>query len=182
MTLVTAQDILHFWFEELDPKQWFRRDDALDRQIHDRFATTHAAASRCELYAWRETPTGRLAEIIVLDQFSRNLYREEPRAFAQDALALALSQEAIFQNVDQTLSASQKAFLYMPFMHSESAVIHEMALKLFDQPGLENNLDFEIQHKAIIDQFGRYPHRNAMLGRPSTEAELAFLQNPGAGF
>ncbi|RMH18945.1 MAG: DUF924 domain-containing protein, partial [Gammaproteobacteria bacterium] len=127
-------------------------------------------------------PTGRLAEIIVLDQFSRNLYREDPRAFAQDALALALSQEAIAQEADQALSASQKAFLYMPFMHSESAIIHEMALKLFDQPGLEGNLDFEIQHKTIIDQFGRYPHRNAILGRSSTEAEQKFLQNPGAGF
>lgn len=182
MNQTTPEIILHFWFEELEPKQWFKRDEALDQQIRERFATTHSAASCCELYTWRETPLGRLAEIIVLDQFSRNLFRDDPRAFAQDALALALSQEAIAQKTDQAFTAPQKAFLYMPFMHSESALIHEQAMQLFDQPGLEGNLDFEIQHKAIIDQFGRYPHRNAILGRPSTEAEQVFLQNPGAGF
>jgi uncharacterized protein (DUF924 family) len=140
------------------------------------------AAARCELLAWRSTAQGRLAEILVLDQFSRNIHRDTPHAFAQDALALALAQEMVAAGHDQTLPPLQRAFVYMPYMHSESPLIHTHGAQLFAQAGLENNLDFELRHQAIITRFGRYPHRNATLGRSSTDAELAFLAEPGAGF
>lgn len=177
-----AQDILHFWFEELTPQQHFMKDPALDAAMRVRFEATLQAAARCELFAWRATPAGRLAEILVLDQFSRNVYRDTARAFAQDALALALAQELVASGQDHSLPTAQRVFAYMPYMHSESALIHEQALALFTQPGMENNLDFERRHKAIIDRFGRYPHRNAILGRTSTPEELAFLSEPGSSF
>ena len=177
-----AQAVLDFWFEELTPAQWFKKDTELDRTISQRFGALHAQAARCECYAWRQTAQGRLAEIIVLDQFSRNIYRDDSRAFATDPLALALAQEAVAAGADAELTSEQRAFLYMPYMHSESAVIHELAMQLFDQPGLENNYDFEVRHKAIIDRFGRYPHRNALWGRGSTDEELAFLKEPGSSF
>jgi uncharacterized protein (DUF924 family) len=176
------QSILHFWFTELTPKQHFAKDAALDEAIRTRFGTTLEAAARCELFAWRATPEGRLAEIIVLDQFSRNVYRDTPRAFAQDALALALAQELVASGQDRSLPVAQRSFAYMPYMHSESALIHEQAVTLFSHPGQENNLRFEHAHKAIIDRFGRYPHRNAILGRSSTAEELAFLNEPGSSF
>ncbi|MGQ0709320.1 MAG: DUF924 family protein [Rhodoferax sp.] len=177
-----AQDILHFWFTELTPRQHFVKDPALDDTMRKRFGATLAAAARCELFAWRGTAQGRLAEIIVLDQFSRNVYRDTPGAFAQDALALVLAQELVASGQDQQLPLAQRAFAYMPYMHSESALVHTQAVALFAQPGLEGNLDFELRHQAIIDRFGRYPHRNALLGRPSTPEELAFLQEPGSSF
>ncbi|MCC5903347.1 MAG: DUF924 domain-containing protein [Halomonas sp.] len=179
---VDAQSVLAFWFNELTPAQWFKKDTALDQQIAQRFSLLLKSVAACECYEWRGTAQGRLAEIIVLDQFSRNIYRDDPRAFANDALALALAQEAVAAGADAELAIEQRVFLYMPYMHSESAAIHELAMQLFDQPGLENNLDFEVRHKAIIDRFGRYPHRNALLGRTSSEEELAFLQQPGSSF
>lgn len=174
--------IIEFWFEEISPKQWWVKDAALDQEIERRFQSVHEAACRCELFEWRDTPEGRLAEIIVLDQFSRNIYRDTPRAFAQDALALALAQEAIRAGADALLPLAQRAFLYLPYMHSESAVIHQRAVALFSEAGLENNLAFELKHKAIIDRYGRYPHRNAILGRVSTPDELAFLETPDSSF
>ncbi|MBP9150630.1 MAG: DUF924 domain-containing protein [Rhodoferax sp.] len=176
------QSILHFWFTGLTPKQHFAKDDALDETIRTRFGATLEAAARCELFAWRATPEGRLAEVLVLDQFSRNVYRDTPRAFAQDALALALAQELVASGQDRSLAPAQRSFAYMPYMHSESALIHEQAVALFSQPGLGDNLRFEHAHKAIIDRFGRYPHRNAILGRNSTSEELAFLSGPGSSF
>ena len=177
-----ARSILHFWFEELTDKQHFVKDPALDEAMRSRFGPTLEAASRCELSAWRATAQGRLAEILVLDQFSRNIFRDTPRAFAQDALALVLAQEMVAGGHDQQLNAAQRAFAYMPYMHSESAVVHTEALRLFAQPGLEGNLSVEQRHKAIIDRFGLYPHRNAILGRGSSPEELAFLSEPGSSF
>jgi uncharacterized protein (DUF924 family) len=174
--------ILHFWFEELTPKQHFVKDAALDETIRARFSATLDAAAQCELFAWRATPEGRLAEIIVLDQFSRNIYRDTPRAFAQDALALVLAQELVASGQDRSLPQAQRVFAYMPYMHSESALVHEQAVLLFTQLGIQDNLNFELRHKAIIDRFGRYPHRNALLGRTSTPQELAFLSEPGSSF
>jgi uncharacterized protein (DUF924 family) len=176
------QDILRFWFEEATPEQHFGKADAFDATIRDRFALTHRAAAAGELAAWRGTTDGRLAEIIVLDQFSRNLHRDDARAFACDGMALVLAQEAIRAGADRNMPAIRRAFLYMPFMHSESRAIHVEAERLFRQPGLENNYAFEQKHKAIIDRFGRYPHRNAVLGRPSTDEELAFLRQPDSSF
>ena len=176
------QEILHFWFEELTAKQHFVKDAVLDETIRTRFGDTLEAAARCELFAWRATPEGRLAEIIVLDQFSRNVYRDTPRAFAQDALALVLAQELVASGHDGSLPVAQRVFAYMPYMHSESALVHAQATVLFSQPGVEGNLDFELRHKAIIDRFGRYPHRNTILGRTSSAEELAFLAEPGSSF
>ncbi|MDI1245105.1 MAG: DUF924 domain-containing protein [Rhodoferax sp.] len=175
-------DILHFWFTELTPKQHFAKDAALDDTIRDRFGATLEAAARCELFAWRATPEGRLAEIVVLDQFSRNVYRDTPRAFARDALALVLAQELVANGQDRSLPLAQRSFAYMPYMHSESALVHAQAIVLFDQPCMEDSLRFELSHKAIIDRFGRYPHRNAILGRRSSAEELAFLSEPGSSF
>lgn len=177
-----AHDILQFWFHELSPAQWWKKDASFDRMIVERFGAVLQQAAACELFVWRVDGPGRLAEIIVLDQFSRNAYRDTAQAFGQDTLALALAQEAVRTGADQALNAQQKAFLYMPYMHSESLLIHQQAVELFDQPGLEFNLDFEHKHKVIIERFGRYPHRNAILGRESSAEELAFLQQPGSSF
>jgi len=177
-----AHDILHFWFEELTPQQHFNKDPALDQTMRQRFGVTLEAAARCELFAWRTSAQGRLAEIIVLDQFSRNIFRDTPRAFAQDALALVLAQELVASGSDRSLPVAQRVFAYMPYMHSESAVIHEQAVQLFAQPGMESNLNYAQQHKAIIDRFGRYPHRNQVLDRASSAPEIAFLGEPGSSF
>ncbi|MDP2698002.1 DUF924 family protein [Thalassospira sp.] len=177
------ETILVFWFKELEPAQWFVKDLAFDRHIQERFADFHSAACAGELYQWRNTIHGRLAEIIILDQFSRNIFRDQPQSFAADPMALMLAQEAVAQKLDTRLTKpAEKAFLYMPYMHSESEIIHDVALKLFGQPGLEDKLDYEVKHKRIIDRFGRYPHRNAILGRVSTPEEIAFLQEPGSSF
>jgi uncharacterized protein (DUF924 family) len=174
--------ILHFWFTELAPAQWWRPDAQLDATIGKRFGALHEAACAGELFGWRASPEGRLAEVIVLDQFSRNIHRGTPRAFAADAMALALAQEAVARGDDAQLPVPRRAFLYLPYMHSESRLIHGEALRLFQQAGLEANLSSELQHKAIVERFGRYPHRNAILGRASTEEELAFLRQPGSSF
>lgn len=176
------QEVLNFWFHELEPKMWFEKSDALDKTIRERFGELHEQAKNAELYAWRNTAKGALAEIIVLDQFSRNIYRDTPEAFASDPLALALAQVAIDKGVDGELTNAERIFLYLPYMHSESALIHEVALKLYTALGEQTNLDFERKHKAIIDRFGRYPHRNTILGRESTDEEVEFLQQPGSSF
>ena len=175
-------DILDFWFKEITPKQWWARSDEFDQLIASRYGALLRSAARCELHAWRATAVGRLAEIIVLDQFSRNIHRDLPEAFANDALALALAQTAVAIGADRELDSAQRAFLYMPYMHSESPMIHTLAVELFSQPGMESNLDFELRHKAIIDRFGRYPHRNALLGRRFTAEEVEFLKTPGSSF
>ncbi len=180
---MNAETVLKFWFEELTQKQWFSKDAKVDEMIRTRFGELHAQASRAELFSWRETIVGRLAEVIVLDQFSRNLFRDDARAFAQDPLALALSQEAIRTGLHLSkLSQPQRIFLYMPFMHSESLAIHDIAVGLFSEKGLEFNLDFEHRHRDILKKFGRYPHRNKALGRVSTPEEIEFLKQPGSSF
>ena len=178
---MTPDDVLHFWFEEISPQQWWRHDPAFDGTLRARFGALHGAASRAELWTWRETAPGRLAEIIVLDQFSRNLYRDDARAFVCDPLALALAQEAVRNGADLQIAPERRAFIYMPYMHSESPLIHATAVELFRERA-PANLDYELRHKAIIDRFGRFPHRNAMLGRTPTAEEIAFLEQPGSSF
>lgn len=173
-------DVIDFWFSELEPSQRWAKDQVLDQMIRDRFLDMHTQASLCLFYEWRLKPLGRLAEIIVLDQFSRNMFRGRPESFKFDSLALCLSQEAVLIGADQFLNQSERAFLYMPYMHSESHRIHKEALKLYRD--LPENLEFEIKHKEIIDRFGRYPHRNEILGRPSTPEEIKFLKEPGSSF
>lgn len=179
---MSATEVIQFWFEDIEPKQRFVKDLEFDELIRSKFGETHQRAKLGLLYTWREHPLDALAEIIILDQFSRNMFRESHLAFATDPLALVLAQEAVRRKFDKELDSSKKAFLYMPFMHSESKEIHEIALFLFDQPGLEDNFNFEVRHKEIIDRFGRYPHRNKILGRESTPEELEFLSQPGSSF
>lgn len=176
------QAILDFWFTETSPAQWWASDPAFDQLIATRFGAVQRSAAAGELYPWRKTAKGRLAEIIVLDQFSRNIHRNTPAAFASDPMALALAQEAVATGVDQSLSALERSFVYMPYMHSESLLIHDIAVELFTANGIRNNLDFEILHRTIIARFGRYPHRNAILGRESTAQEQEFLLQPGSSF
>ncbi|WP_298439913.1 DUF924 family protein [uncultured Ferrimonas sp.] len=178
----SANDVLEFWFTQCTPAQWFAKDVQFDRLIQQRFGGLHQQAQAGELFQWRSSSEGRLAEVIVLDQFSRNLYRDQAQAFACDPMALVLAQQAVAAGADSPLTPQQRGFLYMPYMHSESALIHQQAALLYQAKGLEHNLRYELQHKQIIDRFGRYPHRNAILGRASTEQELQFLSQPGSSF
>jgi uncharacterized protein (DUF924 family) len=178
----THSDILAFWFEEIDPAMWWRADPVFDEQIQHRFADILIQAEQGELYSWRKTPKGRLAEIIVLDQFSRNIYRNTPSAFAQDAMALVLAQEAVAANQHKHLSQAECVFLLLPYMHSESKLIHTQAEVLYREYTPAENYVFELKHKVIIDRFGRYPHRNRILGRISTPEEIEFLKQPDSSF
>lgn len=175
-------EVLAFWFEELEPKMWWAADPDIDRRIRDRFLDVLNQAARAELFSWRREPEGRLAEIIVLDQFSRNVYRNTATAFAQDPMALVLAQEAVAAGVLQLLSPTERGFLLLPYMHSESRFIHTLAESLYREYAPPYNHEFEVRHKAIIDRFGRYPHRNGVLGRVSTAEEIEFLKQPGSSF
>lgn len=176
------KEIIDFWFTEAEPKQWWQKDVAFDSIIQSRFASLHKQAKANELFEWRCTALGSLAEIIILDQFTRNIYREKLASFACDSLALALAQVAISKGFDAELPKTERSFLYLPFMHSESKLIHSEAAKLFESLDNSNNLEFEHKHKAIIDRFGRYPHRNSILGRESTAEEIEFLNQPNSSF
>lgn len=179
---MTEQKVLDFWFKEMGPANWFAVSEETDASIRERFSNTHEMAVRGELASWRARAGGALAEIIVLDQFSRNMFRNQPEAFASDEMALARAEEAIAKGFDRQLTVVERSFLFMPYMHSEQLKVHEEAVRLFSQPGLENNLRFELKHKEIIEKFGRYPHRNKILGRVSTSEEIAFLKTPGSSF
>ncbi|MDG1858272.1 MAG: DUF924 domain-containing protein, partial [Emcibacteraceae bacterium] len=180
--VVTAKDIINFWFEEITPKDWWIKNTAFDKKIKSRFHDIYKSAAAGELVNWRYDPMSALAEIIVLDQFPRNMFRDKKQAFATDPLAVCVAQVTIDKGFDQELENSHKLFMYMPFMHSESAEIHKSAELLFSAPGLEQNYEFEIKHKAIIDRFGRYPHRNKILGRRSRKEEIEFLKEPNSSF
>ena len=176
------QDVLHFWFKEIDSTKWWVADDDFDAVLKERFTKLLKTASRGELSDWRATSEGRLAEIIVLDQFSRNIYRGTPQAFSQDSMALMLAQEAVAAGALEGLALDERAFLLMPFMHSESKTIHIQARQLFLAHARGSNYQFELKHKDIIDRFGRYPHRNQILERASSPEEKEFLTQPGSSF
>ena len=179
---MTPQDVLHFWFQETDANLRFAKDLDFDRRIRERFLPTYRDIHAGKTSHWRKSPEGRLAEIIVLDQFSRNMFRGTREAFAADPLALKLAQEAVACGDDQKIPIEQRSFVYMPYMHSEDPKIHELAVSLFSQQGLEYSLKYELMHKKIIDRFGRYPHRNEILGRASTPEEVEFLKEAGSSF
>jgi len=173
-------DVLHFWFEELQRDEWFKRDDGVDATIRKRFGALHATLTEKVPASVTMTPQGALATVIVLDQFSRNLFRNSPRAFACDATALAISQEAIGRGFDRELTRDHRVFLYMPFQHSEDRVVQRRSLELFAALDIPENLDYARQHRDIIERFGRFPHRNRVLGRESTHEETEFLKtHPG---
>lgn len=171
----SAEDVIRFWFVDHGSDDWFSSSEAFDAELAAAFADTHAAVAQGEAWSWREAPEGRLAEILVLDQFSRQLFRGSARAFASDSMALALAQEAVAGGHDKALDPQKRMFLYMPYMHSESLVVHEEALRLFTDLNNENILKFEIAHADCLRRFGRYPRRNAALGRESTAEEKAYI-------
>ena len=177
------EELLSFWFRPEHKEKWFSRDDAFDAELDEAFGALHRAAARGELAAWRETARGCLALVILLDQLSRNFYRGTPEAFAHDADALALATAAIARGFDRELSESERACLYMPFEHSEDLTDQEQGVALMEglasDPGWHR---FAVMHRDIIARFGRFPHRNEILGRQSSAEELAFLREPNSSF
>ncbi|ODT73157.1 MAG: hypothetical protein ABS75_00255 [Pelagibacterium sp. SCN 63-23] len=170
------QSVIQFWFSECTYEDWFGGAAEFDARLAERFAGLHAEVARGEAWLWRETPEGRLAELIVLDQFSRQLHRNSPIAFAQDKMALALAQEAVAAGCDMAVERQWAMFFYMPYMHAESLVVQEEGVRLFSAMGDENSLKFMTDHRDTIARFGRFPFRNAALGRASTPEELAYMQ------
>jgi len=191
MAIVTAADVLGFWFGDppvTEPREaWFRKDAAFDTQIRERFGDTLQAALQGGLRDWDATPAGALARIVVLDQFTRNAFRDTPRAFAGDALALAAAAAMTDSGTDLRVTPLQRWFVYLPFEHAEDLAAQERALQLFgrlasDAPPLADALEWAKKHHVVIARFGRFPHRNAVLGRPDTPDETAFLRQPGSRF
>lgn len=170
------KEVLEFCFQELKAEDFFKKDAKLDEKIREKFFDLHQRAQKGELYTWRENNEGRLAEIIILDQFSRNLFRNSPKAFENDAMALILAQEAYRLKIPSQFPPAQKLFFYLPYMHSESVLIHQQALILFQEKGLEKNYRYELEHFEMIERFGRFPYRNSILGRKSTAEEIKFLE------
>lgn len=182
MTQVQPEEVIDYWFETLSPDDWYGPPPEVDAEIARRFGDLYERLSEDVPDAWLRNPQGRLAAILVLDQFPRNIYRGSPRAFATDEKALALSKDAIAAGADKALPPEQRAFLYMPFQHTETLADQRRSLELFEALGNPENLDFAVRHYEIIERFGRFPHRNAVLGRVSTPEELAFLEQPGSSF
>lgn len=197
--MTQTEDILDFWFGRIDAegavqasrqRRWFVKDPEFDREVGDRFGSAVTALLATGPTHWRNAARDRLAAIIALDQFTRNIYRGTAESFKGDAIALELCLEGIDRGHDLALRPIERAFLFMPLEHSESRAMQILSLAVFDQLVLASPShttilsfrDYAIKHKAIIDRFGRFPHRNGILNRPSTESELAFLEQPGSGF
>lgn len=176
------EEVLAFWFKEIEPKMWWVAEPKFDELVCSRFKELLQWAIRGELYNWRVSPEGRLAEIIVLDQFSRNIHRNTPQAFSQDSMALVLAQEAVAADAHKPLAPIERGFLFLPYMHSESVQIHIQAETLYLEFAPPESYEFELRHKVIIDRFGRYPHRNQIIGRISTPEEIKFLKDTGVNF
>ncbi|MBW8897860.1 MAG: DUF924 domain-containing protein [Massilia sp.] len=192
---MTSQEVLDFWFgapgspDAGKPRrEWFVKQDAFDALVRARFGATIEQALTGGLREWDdEGPQGALARILVLDQFTRNAHRDTPTAFAGDALALAAARRLVDSGADRQLPPLQRAFVYMPFEHAEDAYMQERAVELFGnlaagQPGFDEMLDYAHRHRGVIARFGRFPHRNAILGRASTPEEAEFLRQPGSRF
>jgi uncharacterized protein (DUF924 family) len=188
----TAQDVLDFWFAEANAAHWFSTDAGFDAQIRERFGEAAEAAAADRLDDWAATPSGWLALLILLDQFPRNLYRNDPRAWAADASAQRVALSGLARGDDRQLPAVQRVFAYLPLEHAEDPALQRRSVALFEalaaeaEPGwralFEDYLDYARRHHQVIARFGRFPHRNAVLGRPSTPEELHYLAQPGAGF
>jgi uncharacterized protein (DUF924 family) len=188
-----AADVLSFWFGTPGEAhfgkarpEWFRRDAAFDSEIGARFGDLHGELAAGGAQSWLADPRTTLAYVIVLDQFSRNLYRDDPRAFASDPLALRAAQHGVDRAFDRELSPIERPFLYMPFMHSERLVDQDRCVQLFETLAREDpsadNLSFALRHREIVARFGRFPHRNRTLGRQSSAEEEAFLREPNSSF
>ena len=175
-------EVLAFWFEELTPDDWFRGGDAVDDRIRGRFLELYEALRDEVPESWRATARGLLAAVIVLDQFPRNMYRGDRQAFAADPAALALATEAVERSLDQAMSTNERKFLYLPFEHSENPAVQARSVELFASLDDADTLGYALRHKEIIDRFGRFPHRNEVLGRASSPEEIEFLKEPDSSF
>jgi uncharacterized protein (DUF924 family) len=202
----SPEDVLGFWFGHLDDAspldlsspevgRWFGKNDAFDREIRGRFEADHLAAAAGSLDDWARTPRGAVALVILLDQLPRNMYRGMPHAFATDARALEVSERTIAAGLDELLPLIYRSFLYMPFMHAECLDAQERGVRAFAllaelararSPGVaaffRGSHEYARRHRDIVERFGRFPHRNAILGRPSTPEEIEFLKQPGSSF
>ncbi len=169
-----AAQIVGYWFEELKPDAWFRKDERVDADIRERFGALYEELAKIHPEQLA-TPLECAAAVIALDQFPRNMFRGSPPAFTTDALALAIAQRAIAAGFDEQLARQQRLFLYMPFQHSEDRAVQARSIELFTQLGERDNLGYAHRHKEVVDRFGRFPHRNEVLGRTSTPEELQFI-------
>ncbi len=189
---VAAQDVLDFWFAEANTTHWFAADAGFDAQIRERFGKAAEAAAAGRLDDWAATPPGWLALLILLDQCPRNLHRDEPRAWAADAAAQRVALSGIARGDDRQLPAVQRVFAYLPLEHAENRALQQRSVALFEalladaapeqRKQFEDYLDYARRHREVIARFGRFPHRNAILGRPSTPEEMLYLTRPGTGF
>jgi len=180
---INAEAVLNFWFNDTPPRQWFSKEPAFDALVRERFLELTRQAIAGDLGRWGETPQGGLALVLLLDQFPRQLWRESAMAFAGDGQALALSRQAVDRGwVEAEPQQARRQFWLMPLMHSEALAVQEEALPLFERCTDRRTADFARRHRDVIARFGRFPHRNAALGRVSSAEELAFLQTPGSGF
>ena len=178
-----ADDVLTFWFSECAPEDWFTKSDDFDKQLENRFGELVECALLAQLDGWNAQPESRLALIILLDQFTRNIYRDTPRAFAGDEMALGICLGAIAEGqLEREDEMAKRQFLLMPMMHSEALEIQEKSLALFKKYTSERTYDYAVRHRDIVARFGHFPHRNAILGRPSTAEEIAFLTEPNSSF
>lgn len=190
-----AREVFDFWFLPVHDaghntarREWFQKDAAFDQQIGTRFGALIEAALAGGLHEWdAEGPQSALARILLLDQFTRNVFRNSPRAFAGDVLAQQAAQDMVDADEDLALPPLQRAFVYLPFEHAENEDMQLQSVGLFTRlasgaPGMEGMLDYALRHRDVISRFGRFPHRNTVLGRDSTADELAFLSQPGSGF
>jgi uncharacterized protein (DUF924 family) len=177
-----VSDVLRFWFEETPRERWFKKDKDFDAAVRARFLALHEALAARPSEALFADPRTALAAVIVFDQMSRNMFRDTPRAFATDPLALWIAQAAIAQGFDTMLSKDERLFLYLPFEHAEDAKAQERCVALMATLHDPELTKWAEAHKVIIDRFGRFPHRNSILGRPSTAEEIAFLKEPGSSF
>ena len=174
------QDIIDFWFNPGQSELWFASTPAFDQEIRDRFELAWQQASNGLLDDWQEGGMGCLALVILLDQFPLNMYRGQPLSFSTEQKAVAVASKAIQRGFDQKMEAPHKAFLYMPFMHSESMEDQQQSVTLFEKAGLKDNARFALHHREIVQRFGRFPHRNAVLGRVSSQAEIDYLNSKEA--
>jgi len=174
------EQILEFWFKEIDRKVWFNSTPEFDAQLKERFERVYLSALNNELENWENSPQGSVALVIVLDQFPLNMYRGLPQSFSGESKSREVARRAIKNNFDLELPGEQKAFLYMPFMHSEDLGDQDLSVMLYSKAGLDHNLRFAKHHREIVRKFGRFPHRNKILGRESTEAEIAYLNSKEA--